>query len=170
MKQSLRLTLLICISVFLVLGCVWSFIKHHQYRVAAINKIGDYHKAVAIIDQIKTHKDKPKLVESEGVKLSDMRVRLEQAAQKSNVPTLGSVWSDTARRVDKTPFLIQSTRVTIDKANMEQILKLSWQIEKNNSSLNVAGIRLAAIDGDEGRQEFWKSDLTLTHLIYSPKD
>ncbi|QQE12595.1 hypothetical protein JD969_03770 [Planctomycetota bacterium] len=66
---------------------------------------------------------------------------------------------------------MQRTRVAIDDTSMRQMLEFFWHVEESNPSLTVSSLRLSEKeDRKQQRNESWKSELTITNLIYSPDD
>ncbi|QDU34570.1 hypothetical protein KS4_26400 [Poriferisphaera corsica] len=170
MRQHPGLTLLFLCVCILIFSCVASVWHLYVTKREALQAQNDFIKARDMIDQIVSHRDQPKLAEARDVAISDLRIRLEKAAQKASLSSLSSVWSENTRRLDQTPYLIQKTRVTIDHSTMRQMLEFLWFVEAENPSLNISNLRLSAENRNLGNTESWKGDLAVTNLIYSPKD
>ncbi|QQE11331.1 hypothetical protein JD969_03685 [Planctomycetota bacterium] len=171
MSERSRIILIVICVVMLFVGCLWSGWNLYNAKQETQLAHKDYQNAREMIQQIKKLQDQPKLVEAGDMAMSDLRIRLEKAAQKANLDSLSSVWSESTQRVNQSSYLMQRTRVAVDDASMKQMLEFLWHVEDSNPSLTVSGLRLSAKEGrKQQRDESWKSDLTMTNLIYSPDD
>ena len=171
MSERSRITLIFICVVMLLVVCLWSVWNLYSAKQETQLAHEDYQNAREMIQQIKKLQDQPKLVEAGDMAMSDLRIRLEKAAQKADLHSLSSVWSENTQRVNQSSYLMQRTRVAVDNTSLKQMLEFLWHVENSNLSLTVSSLRLSVKEGGKPQQvESWKSDLTITNLIYSPDD
>ncbi len=153
----------------LLMVTFWSYGRFSAARQRAIEDGDAWAQSDLLSGQIKTLRDQPALANDRALQQDDMTQRIADAAASASLDEkkLIAVEHQKARRIGRTAYLEEPTRLTFKDVSLKEVLTSLYALTGDDPRLHVSYLRLAAPRG-EGDPMLWSADATVTYLIYDP--
>lgn len=155
--------------VALMLVTLWSYGRLDAAYTRANEDGGAWAQSEALTRQIRSLRDQPTLADDHAMQKEDMTRRIANAAAVASLDEkrLIAIEHQTARRLGRSAYLEEPTRMTLKDVTLRQVLTTLDALTKDDSRLRVSRLRLTAPRQDTNA-ESWIVDVTVTYLIYDP--
>lgn len=167
-RQTLMLAAGAALVVFVSL--IWAYGHLAEARAAADYALGDTGQCRQLAGQIKTLRIQPSRVQSQELQNQEFNQRIEAAAQKAGIPRqfLIRITPEPARRIGETDYKRKPTRINFTRITMPQLVAFVQALAAEEAGPDLTQLNLAATHAHEPGEP-WIAELTLTYLIYAPK-
>ncbi len=160
---------------------VFAYIELRSARAAASAAVANHVVCEQLAGEITKLAGKPSHVTFEAASATDVARRIEAAAQFAQLPPrcVVRIEPQPARRVGETAYKEQATRVELRDVSLKQLIEFLHHLHSGESVFNAKSLRLAAAPQSNtiapngtasASTETWLVELTLTYLIYAPKN
>ena len=168
--------LLIIITAFLVVGTILSVSRYRRACSIATRATENLDVCRGISDQIEAMRAVPAHVSLESQSTQDLALCVQRASQAAEMAhgAIASITPQTSRRLADTAYLEQNNDLDIRQVTLQQLIRFLNEAIARQSGLRVTSIRLQAprtsdSSRDSTEADIWSSEVTLTHLVFSPK-
>lgn len=155
--------------VALMLVTLWSYSRLSNAYTRANEDGGAWAQSDALARQIQALRDQPTIADDRALQKDDMTRRIANAAAAAALDEkrLIAIEHQTARRIGRSAYLEEPTRLTFKDVTLRQVLTTLDTLTNDDSRMHVSRLRLTAPRRDTN-SEFWNVDATVTYLIYEP--
>ncbi|QNN21552.1 hypothetical protein HED60_04440 [Planctomycetales bacterium ZRK34] len=167
--QRRQLVLITTLLAMLLAVVAWSYSAMSQAKANASATAKDLAECSKLAQMIQQTRRQPQLVGDHELAFTDLSRQIEEAAEKQGIHTdaIVRISPEPARRLGRTAYREQPTRIELRQATLKQLLGLMHQLTATSPSLRIRGIRLSA-PRSESDDQTWNTEFTLSHLQYSP--
>ncbi|MEZ6192073.1 MAG: hypothetical protein R3C45_12415 [Phycisphaerales bacterium] len=157
--------------VALMLVMLWSYSRLNAAYTRANEDGGAWAQSDALARQIQALRDQPTLADDHALQKDDMTRRIANAAAAASLEEkrLIAIEHQTARRIGRSAYLEEPTRLTFKDVTLRQVLTTLDALTNDDSRMHVSRLRLTAPRQDTST-ESWTVDATVTYLIYEPAE
>ncbi|HEV3006726.1 MAG TPA: hypothetical protein VGX78_19810, partial [Pirellulales bacterium] len=97
------------------------------------------------------------------------------ATQVAQIPSncLVRIDPQPPRRLEDSAYKEQATHVDLREVSQQQLLRFLYELERGETPLRAKSLRLAApaqVATAAGSAETWGAELTLTYVVFAPKN
>jgi hypothetical protein len=163
----------------LLLGTGYSIGRMIDLRQQHFDTLNELSACEARVPQILLLRKKPDRAAQQSSSQVTLAKTIEESATRSGLKTsqVVSIEPQSPRRVGNTTYEEYATVVRVEGVTLAQLAKLAAAIRTQNASshpLELSAIRMSVPfqSGQRGNnpEEAWNLELTLTYLVYSPKN
>lgn len=159
------------LAAILVSG--WILLNHRNEALSANNNL---RACQEIAKELQRLRGAPSRAGLEAQSATELSRRIEQAAQSGQIARekLLRIDPQSAKRVGDSSYKEQSTFIELEAVPLPKLIAFLDAITRDEAGLEVRSLRLSAPQRTEemptGEEEPWVAEVTLTHLIYAPKN
>ena len=168
--------LLVIITAFLVAGTILSMSRYRRAYSLATRATENLDICRGISDQIGVMRAVPAQVSLESQSTQDLALCVQRASLAAEMAqgSIASITPQASRRLADTAYLEQNNDLDIRQVTLRQLIRFLNEATARQSGLRVTSIRLQAPrtsdnSHDSIETDIWSSEVTLTHLVFSPK-
>lgn len=167
--QRRQITLTTTLLILLLLAVGWSYSTLSQAKANAAAIAEDLTQCRELANDIEQTRQQPQLAGDHELKFNDVSRQIEDAAKQQGIATdaIVRISPEPVRRLGRSVYREQPTRIELRQATLKQLLSLMHQVTATSPSLRVRSIRLSAPRAESDDQT-WNVEFTLSHLQYSP--
>ncbi len=164
--------LLTLTAVALGIGAVWSYLHLQDARGNALRAQEDVEDSRRLVHAIETMRTRPALIGEHQREQAELTRRIEETAKVAGIApgSLALIEPGPAQRLGDSAYLEKPTQVLITQVTLRQLARFLADLTTADASLHVKSLLLNPAESREAGEENWKADVTLTYLIYAPRE
>lgn len=171
MNPTIRQKALAVLLVFaLLLVLYWSYERSVQAHQQATDSTADLANCRQLAKQIKAIQDQPTRANEEEMLTQELAKRIESASKKADLPLsqLVRITPSRAMRIGETVYMQKPTRIDLRSVGLSELVVFLHELSTGPNAFLVHSLRLSPPHEAE-QSELWNTEITLTYLIYSPR-
>lgn len=167
--QRRQIVLVATLLILLGAAVAWSYTALSGARAGAVATAEDLARCRHLADQIERMRRQPQLAGDRELAFHDLTRQIEEAARNQGIATdaIVRISPEPARRLGRSAYQEQPTRIELRQATLKQLLGLMHEAAAASPALRVRNIRLSA-PRTESDANTWNVEFTLNYLQYHP--